>query len=239
MVQAGQFGKLQKGVTINEKHETFCYSFTADSSIIGGPTNNGGIALQWLKDLLNDEGSFEEFLKEAERVAPGAEGIVFFCRTLTGKRAPLWNQRAKRKFFYGVTLTHKKKEHFIRAVLEGITFNLYQIGKALERLAGSPKRIYVNGGLARSGLWLQMMADIFEAEIYVSESHHSAAWGAAWTALVGINKVHSFEEIKGNIPLGQAVLPNKESSVIYQKVYEQYAQLVKDLSKYFFRRLER
>ncbi|MFC6604496.1 FGGY-family carbohydrate kinase [Ectobacillus funiculus] len=185
--------------------------------------------MQWLKDLLNDEGSFEEFLKEAERVAPGAEGIVFLPY-INGERAPLWNQRAKGNF-YGVTLTHKK-EHFIRAVLEGITFNLYQIGKALERLAGSPKRIYVNGGLARSGLWLQMMADIFEAEIYVSESHHSAAWGAAWTALVGINKVHSFEEIKGNIPLGQAVLPNKESSVIYQKVYEQYAQLVKDLSKY-------
>ncbi|MFB9760586.1 gluconokinase [Ectobacillus funiculus] len=227
---SGAIRQITKGVTINEKHETFCYSFTADSSIIGGPTNNGGIALQWLKDLLNDEGSFEEFLKEAERVAPGAEGIVFLPY-INGERAPLWNQRAKGNF-YGVTLTHKK-EHFIRAVLEGITFNLYQIGKALERLAGSPKRIYVNGGLARSGLWLQMMADIFEAEIYVSESHHSAAWGAAWTALVGINKVHSFEEIKGNIPLGQAVLPNKESSVIYQKVYEQYAQLVKDLSKYF------
>ena len=41
----------------------------------------------------------------------------------------------------------------------------------------------------------------FWKRIYVSESHHSAAWGAAWTALVAIGKVDSFEEIKQNIPI--------------------------------------
>jgi gluconokinase len=89
-----------------------------------------------------------------------------------------------------------KKEHFVRAVLEGITFNLYQIGQALEGIAGEPEKIFVNGGLARSPLWLQMMADVFGKDVYVPETHHSAAWGAAWTALVSIGKVESFEAIK-------------------------------------------
>jgi gluconokinase len=227
---SGAIRQINKGVKIDENQETFCYSFTADSTIVGGPTNNGGIVLQWLKDLLNDQRDFTDFLGDAEKVAPGAEGILFLPY-LNGERAPIWNQRAKGNF-YGVSITHKK-EHFIRAVLEGITFNLYQIGKALERLAGEPEKIYVNGGLARSPLWLQMMADIFEAEIYVSESHHSAAWGAAWTALVGIGRVDSFEDIKKNIPMGEAVLPNKENSKVYKALYENYSRLAKDMVKYY------
>jgi gluconokinase len=227
---SGAIRQFTNGFKIDENGETFCYSFTDTETIIGGPTNNGGIVLQWLKDLLNDERSFDTFLKEAEKVSPGAEGLIFLPY-LNGERAPLWNQRAKGNF-YGVTITHRK-EHFIRAVLEGITFNLFQIGKSLTKLAGEPKKIFVNGGLARSLLWLQMMADIFEAEIYVPESHNSAAWGAAWTSLVAIGKVQSFAEIKENIPMGSPVLPNKHNSEAYKRIYENYQNLASDMVKYF------
>jgi gluconokinase len=227
---SGAIRQLTRGVKIDEYQETFCYSFTANTSIIGGPTNNGGIALQWLKDLFNHQGSFTEFLREAETVAPGAEGLLFLPY-LNGERAPIWNQRAKGNF-YGISITHKR-EHFIRAVLEGVTFNLYQIGAALERLAGEPEKLFVNGGLARSPLWLQMMADVFEAEIYVSETHHSAAWGAAWTALVATGTVNSFEEIKKNIPMSEPVVPDKENSQVYKAIYKNYIKLAKDIEKQF------
>ncbi|MDQ0198025.1 gluconokinase [Neobacillus ginsengisoli] len=227
---SGAIRQLTKGTKISENHETFCYSFTEETTIIGGPTNNGGIVLQWLKELMNYQGSYNEFLSEAEHVAPGAEGIIFLPY-INGERAPLWNQHAKGNF-YGVSITHKK-EHFIRAVLEGITFNLFQIGKALERLAGEPQKIFVNGGLSRSTIWLQMMADIFETEIFVSETHNSAAWGAAWTALVAIGKANSFEEIKRNIPMGNAFIPNNENSAVYKNIYEKYEMLAKDIAKHF------
>ncbi|WP_227937749.1 gluconokinase [Alkalihalobacillus deserti] len=232
-VTAGTSGAIRqftKKAQVDKKHETFCYAFTEDYSIIGGPTNNGGIALQWLKELLNYQGSFDELTKEADRVSPGAEGMLFHPY-VNGERAPLWNQSAKGNF-YGVTITHKK-EHFVRAVLEGITFNLYQIGKALERVAGEPEKLYVNGGLSRSPLWLQMLADVFGKEVYVPESHHSAAWGAAWTALVSIGKVASFEDIKKNVPMGEVVKPNAENHKIYLSVYEKYEKLAHDLARYF------
>ncbi|KMY49927.1 gluconokinase [Peribacillus loiseleuriae] len=227
---SGAIRQITNGFKISENRETFCYSFTEDYSIVGGPTNNGGIALQWLKDLMNYEDSFEKFLAEAEQVAPGAEGMIFLPY-VNGERAPLWNQNAKGNF-YGMTLSHKR-EHFIRAVLEGITLNLYQIGKALEKIAGEPEKIYVNGGLARSPLWLQMMADVFGKEVLVPESHHSAAWGAAWTALVAIEKVESFADIKKNIPMGEVIKPNKQTNEFYKHMYEKYEMMVKDLSKYF------
>ncbi|MEK3888699.1 gluconokinase [Bacillus sp. FSL K6-3431] len=227
---SGAVRQFANGFRINDKRETFCYAFSEDYSIIGGATNNGGIALQWLKELVNYPGSYEEFLVEAEEVAPGAEGMIFLPY-INGERAPIWNQQATGNFS-GVSITHKQ-EHFIRAVLEGITFNLYQIEQALERLAGKSETIYVNGGLARSPIWLQMLADIFGKEVYVAETHHSSAWGAAWTALVAIGKVNSFEEIKHSVNLGNAITPNEENHHVYQEIYKKYTRLVEDISVHF------
>ncbi|MNO96451.1 Xylulose kinase [compost metagenome] len=227
---SGAIRQFTNQAKVSEYQETFCYCFTKDSFIIGGPTNNGGIVLQWLKDLFNDKGDFGEFLNQAKRVEPGSEGLLFLPY-LNGERAPIWNQRAKGNF-YGLMITHKK-EHFIRAVLEGVTFNLYQIGRALEKLAGHSEKIYVNGGLSRSSIWLQMMADIFETEIYVSENHHSASWGAAWTALVALEQVNSFEEIKDNIPMGMPVIPNEKSSKLYKEIYSHYEKLANKMDELF------
>lgn len=232
-ISAGTSGAIRQmiqGFKVSENQETFCYAFTKDFSIIGGPTNNGGIALQWLKELIEYEGSFDDLTKEAEKVAPGAEGLLFLPY-INGERAPIWKQEAKGNFF-GLSITHKK-EHLVRAVLEGITYNLYHIGQALEGQAGEPEKIFVNGGLARSPLWVQMLADVFGKEVYLSESHHSAAWGAAWTALVAIEKVTSFEAIKQNIPIEAIVQPNQESHKIYAEAFKKYKLIARDLVKYF------
>lgn len=215
---------------MSENGETFCYAFTKERFIIGGPSNNGGIALQWLKDIMNDQRSFSQFLEDAARAVPGADGLIFLPY-INGERAPLWDPRAKGGF-YGATVTHKQ-EHFIRAVMEGITFNLYQIGKALETLAGKPKKLYVSGGLARSPLWLQILADVFDAEIGVPKSHHGAAWGAAWTALVAIGEAESLEAIKAHIPMGETVMPNEDNRKAYKEVYERYERLVRHMASYF------
>ncbi|MGJ9383555.1 gluconokinase [Salipaludibacillus sp. CF4.18] len=232
-VSVGTSGAIRQfinGAKVNEKHETFTYAFTEDTAIIGGPTNNGGIALQWLKDLLDFKGSHDELTTEAEKVEPGAEGIIFLPY-VNGERAPLWNQQAKGNF-YGLSIGHKK-EHLVRAVLEGITFNIYEIGKSLEEIAGKPKKISVNGGLTRSPLWVQIMADIFGQDIHLSDTHHNAAWGAAWTALVGIKKVESFEGIKENLPSEKVIRPNMVNHEKYSNIYEKYESIAKDLAKHF------
>ena len=232
-ISAGTSGAIRQminGFEVSENQETFCYAFTRELSIIGGPTNNGGIALQWLKELIEYEGSFDELTAEAEKVAPGAEGLLFLPY-INGERAPVWNQEAKGNFF-GLSITHKK-EHLVRAVLEGITYNLYHIGKALERQAGEPEKIFVNGGLARSPLWVQMLADVFGKEVYLSESHHSAAWGAAWTALVAVGKVDSFEDIKHNIPIEAIIKPDQHNHKIYGDAFKKYENISRDLAKYF------
>ncbi len=227
---SGAVRQWTSGFPTDDRQESFCYRFSSDTSIIGGPTNNGGIAIEWLKGVLNFQGDTSDFIAEAEKVPIGADGMLFLPY-VNGERAPLWNQDAKGTF-YGMTITHQKG-HFVRSVLEGISFNLYTISLGLKRLAGEPEKIYINGGLARSPFWLQMMADIFGKNIYVPESHHSAAWGAAWIALIALGKANSFEEIKKNIPMSEIIVPNEQNHVLYQKVFEKYTRLAKDMSAYY------
>lgn len=227
---SGAIRQFIQGTSVNENEETFTYLFTDDTSIIGGATNNGGIVLQWIKDLFEYKGSHEEFLADAENIEIGSEGILFFPY-VNGERAPLWNQQARGNFF-GLKIGHKR-EHLVRAVLEGIAFNLFQIGKSLEQLAGEPKRISINGGLSKSDLWVQIMADLFGREIQLSVSHHSAAWGAAWMSLVGIGAAESLSKIKENIQVGKVIQPNQENHKKYRELFTKYEKIAKDLAAHF------
>ncbi|WP_018931242.1 gluconokinase [Gracilibacillus lacisalsi] len=227
---SGAIRQLISGQHVNDNGETFSYAFTSDTSIIGGPTNNGGIALQWLKDMMEFEGSHEQFLAGAENVEIGADGLLF-VPYVNGERAPVWNQNARGNF-YGLSVTHRRPQ-LVRAVLEGIVFNLYQIGQSLEEIAGAPTTISVNGGLSKSPLWVQILADVFGKEIQLADTHHGAAWGASWTALVAIGKVESFEQIKENIPIDQVVKPNMKNHERYKAVFTKYQQIAKDIEKYF------
>lgn len=219
------------------KQEIFCYSFTDNLWVMGGPTNNGGIVLQWLKELLvyNDEGpatnvSYESFIRMAETIKPGAENLLFLPY-LNGERSPFWDANAKGSFI-GLTLSHKK-EHLIRAGLEGVIYSIYHVGEALERLGDEPTRLLASGGFARSPLWVQMLADIFGKEVYIPESHQSSAWGAAWIALYSLGEVKSLESIKESIPMKSKVLPNEGNHLLYQKYYQIYRSLYLALKDQF------
>ena len=87
---------------------------------------------------------------------------------MTGERAPLWDANARGSFF-GLSI-HHKKQHMIRAVLEGIVFNLYTVLLAVEELTGDPVRIQASGGFARSGMWRQLMADVFDKPVIIPDA---------------------------------------------------------------------
>ncbi|MCR8656408.1 gluconokinase [Paenibacillus endoradicis] len=227
---SGAIRQFTSSFQVSETQSTFCYSFSSDSFIVGGPTNNGGVVLQWTKDLLQYDGDFAAFISESEKSEIGSEGLVFLPY-LNGERAPLWDQAAKGNF-YGLSISHRR-EHLIRAVLEGITLNLYQIGNALEQSIGPTHKVFVNGGLSRSPVWLQMLADIFNAEIYVSESHNGAAWGASWTALVALGYASSFEDIKNYTPMNEPVVPIAENSEKYKAIYEKYISVQQVVAQLF------
>ncbi|MBC7827788.1 MAG: gluconokinase [Chitinophagaceae bacterium] len=162
----------------------FCYHANGDQYIIGGASNNGAVVMQWLKEsLLQTTESYEQLFDLAATVSI-ANDDLFFVPYILGERAPVWNSEAK-GVFCGLTINHTKA-HLVRAVIEGITYNLFSIGKLIMK-TGTVKQIYAAGGFAESPLWLQLLADIFNCRVLVTGSLESSALGAVIVGVKALN----------------------------------------------------
>ncbi|MBY0098416.1 gluconokinase [Mesobacillus maritimus] len=210
----------------DEKGRIFCYALTENHWVIGGPVNNGGMVLRWIRDEFASSevetakrlgiDPYEVLTKIADRVRPGSDGLLFHPY-LSGERAPLWNPDVRGSFF-GLTLSHKK-EHMIRAALEGVIYNLYTVFLALtECMDGPVTRIQATGGFARSDVWRQMMSDIFESEVIVPESYESSCLGACILGLYATGKIDSFEVVSEMIGSTYKHTPNEKAVTAYRKL---------------------
>ncbi|PLT36000.1 gluconokinase [Bacillus sp. V5-8f] len=219
----------------DEKGRIFCYALTEKHWVIGGPVNNGGMVLRWIRDEFASSemetakrlgiDPYDVLTKIAERVRPGADGLLFHPY-LAGERAPLWNPDVRGSFF-GLTMSHKK-EHMIRAALEGVIYNLYTVFLALnECMDGPVTRIQATGGFARSDVWRQMMSDIFDSEVVVPESYESSCLGACILGLYAVGKIDSFEIVSEMIGSTHKHAP-KEDAV---KEYKQLLPIFINLSR--------
>ncbi|MEC2075671.1 gluconokinase [Metabacillus fastidiosus] len=219
------------------KGRIFCYALTEKHWVIGGPVNNGGMVLRWIRDEFASSeietakrlgiDPYEVLTKIAERVRPGADGLLFHPY-LAGERAPLWNPDVRGSFF-GLTISHKK-EHMIRAALEGVIYNLYTVFLALTECMDSPvTRIQATGGFARSDVWRQMMSDIFESEVLVPESYESSCLGACILGLYAIDKIESFEIASKMIGNTYKHTPRDESVKDYRKLLPIFINLSRTL----------
>jgi gluconokinase len=217
---------------------TFCYALTENHWVIGGPSNNGGIVLRWLRDefchteveqsKVQGVDAYDVMIEQVADILPGAEGLI--CLPfLSGERAPYWNANA-RGIFFGVGLNHHRS-HFIRAVMEGILFNAYNITRALTELVLPTQEIYASGGFARSQLWLQMTADVFGSTVVVPEVFEASSFGAAVLAMYAIGELSQLEEVQSIIWSGRSdsshrrYQPNPVTTQQYNNSFRIYEQL--------------
>ena len=173
----------------------YCHAVPEQWHLMGVMLSAGG-SLRWYRDTLGREEilsagecgieAYDILLEEAARVPPGCEGLVFLPY-LTGERTPHADPMA-RGAFVGLTLRHGKA-HMTRSVLEGVTFGLMDSLRLARQLGVEISRVRASGGGARSVLWRQMMADVFDAEVATVNVTQGAAYGAAVLAAVG-GQVH-------------------------------------------------
>ena len=204
------------------KGRIFCYVLTDKHWVVGGPVNNGGMTFRWVRDELAASevetakrlgiDAYDVLTRIASNVKPGSDGLLFHPY-LAGERAPLWNANARGSFF-GLGL-HHKKEHMIRAVLEGVIFNLYTVFIALQEVIGIPNKIQATGGFARSELWRQMMADIFNQEVSVPESFESSCLGAIVLGMYALGEIDDFSIISEWVGSTHIHNPIEENVNIY------------------------
>ncbi len=122
----------------------------------------------------------EQFENKASKVAPGSSGLLLLPY-LEGERTP--NVPDGTGAMIGINTKTFSASHYCRAAMEGATLGM---NYGLRRLAGlgvKAKQIRATGGGAKSKLWRQIMADVFNAEVVTLKVTEGAAFGAALQAL--------------------------------------------------------
>lgn len=218
---------------------TFCYALTEKQWVIGGPSNNGGIVLRWFRDQFSEPevaeakrqgvDPYEIMIQAAIKVPAGAEGLL--CLPfLSGERAPYWNAKA-RGIFMGVGL-HHQRAHFIRAIMEGILFNLYSVTVALQELTGEVREIRASGGFARSQEWLQIMANLFGCEVLKPEVHEGSAFGAAVLAMHAVGAI-ALSDVQKLVRISNRYQPDPDLSHFYHDLFSIYERIYQDVVEEF------
>ena len=241
---SGAIRMVTNRIVLDAEGRTFCYYLSKDRWVIGGAVNNGGNVMSWLTSILYPEGSkimdngietrLEQLNRFAETIKPGAEGL-FFLPYLNGERAPLWESEATGSFI-GLASRHTTG-HMVRAAMEGVLFNLYDVWQIIQEVGGPSKTINVTGGFLNSPLWKQMIADIFKRTMQQPTSFESSCLGAI---LIGkgteeaIETVVSHEEkelIEDTVESKISIQYNEQAATDYQKIIPVYQKLAKEMTK--------
>ncbi|MCX7856924.1 MAG: gluconokinase [Deltaproteobacteria bacterium] len=214
---------------LDVKMRTWCYAIEPGKWLIGGAINNGGIILEWLKEILGIN-STDYLLSLAENSNIGAKGLIclpFFA----GERSPNWNFNAKASLV-GLTLEHTR-EDIARSFVESIAFRLKSVQNALIELIPEVKEIRVSGGLTHSTLWIEILANVLGKEILVPQWKDTSAPGASLWAMKGANHFEKFTDIVSHIRTEKNLLPDPKKNQIYEQIFKLYEKLYARLSPIF------
>jgi xylulokinase len=221
---------------------TFTFNhFTRGLYMPAGTMQAGGGSFKWFRDVLGDVEEveaerqgldvYEVLTRKAEVVPPGADALLFLPY-LMGERSPLWNPRA-RGCFIGLSMVHDKG-HLIRAVLEGVAFNMRIIERALSEQGVEAESVRMIGGGAKSGLWRQIFADILEKPIdrlnFIDEA---TSIGAAIAGGVGVGIFHSLGEAAEFVRVEESTKPDPDRFPLYRRSYDLFRRSYEQLAGVF------
>ena len=161
---------------------TFCHAIPGRWHVMG-VTQAAGLSLRWFRELLGAGASYGQLTDEAERVPPGADGVLW-APYLMGERTPHCDPNA-RAALVGLAASHGRG-HVARAIMEGVAFSLRDTFSIFAEMDLPVARIRLGGGGSRSALWRQIQADVYGHAVDTATADEGAAYGAAVLAAVGI-----------------------------------------------------
>ena len=160
-----------------------------------GSVFTGGAIVQWLRDemrLIRSSSQSEDYA----RMVNDTNG-VYIVPAFSGMGAPYWNPYA-RGCVVGLS-RGANKEHFIRASLESIAYQTYDVLKAMESDTGHiVKELKVDGGASANDFLMEFQADILGAKIRSPKCIETTALGAAYLAGLAVGFFKDLNEIRDN-----------------------------------------
>jgi xylulokinase len=225
------------------KKRNYCYAHSIPGNwIVDTNIRSCGLAREWYKNTFCGEETTEAEKSHADvysvidrgakSVPVGSDGLIFHPY-LMGEDSPYYDPYLKGSFF-GVTVRHRK-EHFARAVLEGVAYALRDAIGALGNLRDNIHEYVLVGGGTKSPLWSQIICDALGINAMIPRNV-DASFGAAMLAGIG-NHVFSSpsEAVRRCVKVEKRICFDQSSHEKYSALFEVYMRLRADLSEDHYR----
>ena len=219
---------------------TFCCAVPGEWHVMG-VTQAAGLSLQWFRNNFcageiqeaEEKGidPYDLMINEASAIPIGSNRLLYLPY-LMGERTPHLDSDC-RGVFFGLSASHTRAD-LTRAIMEGVTFSLFDSVRILSEMGVAFDEILATGGGAKSELWRMMMADVFNYPVNTVGSFSGPSLGVAILAGVGVGAYSSVKDAcKQIIKRNQSVLTKKNNNEKYMEFYSIYHNLYPDLSDKF------
>ena len=205
---------------------TFCHAIPGRWHVMG-VTQSAGLSLRWFRDNFGTQGEggdpYERLSAEAATVPPGSDDLLW-TPYLMGERTPHLDANA-RAALVGLTASHTRA-HIVRAILEGVAYSLKDSFTIFEAMKVPVQSIRLGGGGARSPLWRQIQADVYNHEVEIVKAEEGAAYGAAILAAVGAKMWPSVDAAcEAIVRVATRVAPQTKDAKTMQRNYGAYRKV--------------
>lgn len=164
-----------------------------------------GSAVQWLRDGLKmiDNASQSEEIAEQVEDSNG----VYVVPAFVGLGAPYWKSDAKGAVF---GLTHgTTKAHFVRATLDSLAYQSYDIIKAMTQESGIElQKLKVDGGAVMNNLLMQFQSDLLDVPVERPMINETTALGAAYLAGLAAGFFKNKEDLRKHYLVDRTFVPS-------------------------------
>lgn len=211
----------------DEQGRTWCYYLGDRTWVAGGAVNAGGSTLDWLRRafplLAPGEGNVHARMDEmALSVPPGSDGLIA-APYLTGERNP-GLQGDARGYLAGLSLRHTAA-HFVRALMEGVAYQIGWVYQCVCEVAGTPERIRITGGFVDSAVWPKILAGVLGRELEVPENKEGSLVGTAAFGFSAVDPSTDWRALVGQIGVVHRIEPDPEHVSRYRELFELYQEL--------------
>ena len=206
-----------------------------------GLTLTSGASFKWVRDTFFAEKKaqfaaegkdiYDYMTNMAAQAAVGSEGLCFLPY-LNGEKTPINDENARGTFF-GLSQRHGMNE-ICRSVMEGVTFSLRDSVEMFRAAGLEVNEIRASGGGAKSQLWRQIQADIYNANVVTMNMEEGPAAGAAILGAVGAGYFKNVAEgCDAVLKIESVTEPIAENVKIYNDYYKTYRDLYANLKSTF------
>ncbi|MBO8126958.1 MAG: gluconokinase [Firmicutes bacterium] len=195
--------------------------------VVGGSLSNGGNVLQWLAQLVGKT-SLEEYIPRLQELAPDSHGLTVLP-FLAGERCPGWNPYATGAVI-GLRM-HTSDVQIMRAACEAVAYRFALIHELMKEFLPADYRVIsTGGGLHRYPFWNQIIADVLNRPVALSDTREASSRGAALLALESLGFLNDVSVVRPKVK--EVYEPGADNYRVYQAGLERHRRFY-DLVKSF------